>query len=62
MVGTEETQLVVLRGDSASGMSSVAAGLRERIGRRPALIGQDDLRRVVVRERDRPGPPPEPDR
>ncbi|EFL32911.1 conserved hypothetical protein [Streptomyces viridochromogenes DSM 40736] len=55
MVGTEETRLVVLRGNSASGKSSVAAGLRERFGRGLALVGQDNLRRVVLRERDRPG-------
>lgn len=55
MVGTEESRLVVLRGNSASGKSSVAAGLRERFGRGLALVGQDNLRRVVLRERDRPG-------
>ncbi|MFF4837950.1 AAA family ATPase [Streptomyces sp. NPDC001315] len=55
MVGTEETRLVVLRGNSASGKSSVAAGLREKFGRGLALVGQDNLRRIVLRERDRPG-------
>ncbi|WP_225824129.1 AAA family ATPase [Streptomyces naphthomycinicus] len=55
MVGTRETRLVVLRGNSASGKSSVAAGLRERFGRGLALVGQDNLRRIVLRERDRPG-------
>ncbi|MEU6944721.1 AAA family ATPase [Streptomyces sp. NPDC046316] len=55
MVGTAGTRLVVLRGNSASGKSSVAAGLRERFGRGVALVGQDNLRRVVLRERDRPG-------
>ncbi|MEU6144004.1 AAA family ATPase [Streptomyces sp. NPDC047081] len=55
MVGTEETRLIVLRGNSASGKSSVAAGIRERFGRGLALVGQDNLRRVVLRERDRPG-------
>lgn len=55
MVGTVETRLVVLRGNSASGKSSVAAGMRERFGRGLALVGQDNLRRVVLRERDRPG-------
>ncbi|MEU5213702.1 AAA family ATPase [Streptomyces sp. NPDC020742] len=54
-VGTEETRLVVLRGNSASGKSSVAAGLRDRFGRGLALVGQDNLRRIVLRERDRPG-------
>ncbi|QQM38835.1 kinase [Streptomyces liliifuscus] len=48
-------QLVVLRGNSASGKSSVAAGLRERYGRGLALVSQDTLRREVLRERDIPG-------
>ncbi|MGW3415043.1 AAA family ATPase [Streptomyces sp. NPDC000888] len=44
----------MLRGNSASGKSTVAAGIRERFGRGLALVGQDNLRRVVLRERDRP--------
>ncbi|MEU6323697.1 kinase [Streptomyces sp. NPDC047009] len=55
MVGTKETRLIVLRGNSASGKSSVAAGIREKFGRGLALVGQDNLRRIVLRERDRPG-------
>ncbi|KOV97119.1 kinase [Streptomyces sp. NRRL B-1140] len=47
--------MVVLRGNSGAGKSSVAAGVRERFGRGVALVGQDNLRRVVLRERDRPG-------
>ncbi len=54
-VGSEKSRLVVLRGNSASGKSSVADGLRTRFGRGLALVGQDNLRRVVLRERDRPG-------
>jgi chloramphenicol 3-O-phosphotransferase len=54
-VGSEETRLVVLRGNSASGKSSVAAGLREKFGRGLALVAQDNLRRVVLREHDVPG-------
>jgi predicted kinase len=54
-VGTDDTRLIVLRGNSASGKSSVAAGIRERFGRGLALVGQDNLRRIVLRERDRPG-------
>ncbi|MFJ4077726.1 AAA family ATPase [Streptomyces iakyrus] len=55
MVGTEQTRLVLLRGNSGAGKSSVAAGIRERFGRGVALVGQDNLRRIVLRERDRPG-------
>ncbi|MEV6782055.1 AAA family ATPase [Streptomyces sp. NPDC051098] len=55
MVGSEESRLIVIRGNSASGKSSVAAGIRDRFGRGLALVGQDNLRRVVLRERDRPG-------
>jgi len=54
-VGTQETRLVVLRGNSASGKSSVARRVRERFGRGVAIVGQDNLRRIVLRERDRPG-------
>ncbi|MGW2419573.1 kinase [Streptomyces sp. NPDC001709] len=54
-VGTEQTRLVVLQGNSASGKSSVAAGIRDRFGRGLALVEQDNLRRIVLRERDRPG-------
>ncbi|MFI1584438.1 AAA family ATPase [Embleya sp. NPDC020630] len=54
-MGREEGRLIVLRGNSASGKSSVAAGIRDRFGRGLALVGQDNLRRVVLRERDRPG-------
>ncbi|MFE9682039.1 AAA family ATPase [Streptomyces sp. NPDC006285] len=53
-VGTEDTRLVVIRGNSASGKSSVAAGLRAEFGRNLAIVGQDNLRRTVLRERDRP--------
>ncbi|MFJ3994016.1 AAA family ATPase [Streptomyces sp. NPDC090032] len=55
IVGSEQTRLVIVRGNSASGKSSVAAGIRERYGRGLALVGQDNLRRVVLRERDVPG-------
>jgi hypothetical protein len=43
-----------LRGNSASGKSSVAAGVRERYGRGIAIVGQDNLRRTVLREHDKP--------
>jgi hypothetical protein len=49
------TRLIVLRGNSASGKSSVAAAVRERYGRGVALVGQDTLRREVLREPDVPG-------
>ncbi|MFJ9675374.1 kinase [Streptomyces sp. NPDC101221] len=54
MVGSEDTRLVIVRGNSASGKSSVAAGLREAFGRNLAIVGQDNLRRIVLREHDRP--------
>ncbi len=50
-----DTRLIVLRGNSASGKSSVAAEVRARYGRGIALVGQDNLRRIVLRERDTPG-------
>jgi D-alanyl-D-alanine dipeptidase len=51
-VGREDTRLVVIRGNSASGKSSVAQGLRDHCGRGIAIVGQDVIRRNVLREHD----------
>jgi hypothetical protein len=48
-------RLIVIRGNSASGKSAVAAEIRRRHGRGLAIVGQDNLRREVLRERDVPG-------
>ncbi|MFE4217851.1 M15 family metallopeptidase [Streptomyces sp. NPDC056844] len=50
--GRPDTRLVVIRGNSASGKSSVAQGLRDRCGRGVAIVGQDVIRRNVLREHD----------
>jgi len=47
-----EPGLIVLRGNSGSGKSTVAAEIRARYGRGIALVGQDNLRRIVLRERE----------
>jgi hypothetical protein len=57
MTGSEQTVLIVLRGNSASGKSTIAAAVRERYGRGIAIVGQDYLRRIVLREHDTPGAP-----
>lgn len=44
--------LVVVRGNSGSGKSTVAREVRRRYGRGCALIEQDYLRRIVLREHD----------
>ncbi|MEV5933252.1 M15 family metallopeptidase [Streptomyces sp. NPDC052079] len=51
-VGRADTRLVVIRGNSASGKSSVAQGLRDHYGRGLAIVGQDVIRRSVLREHD----------
>jgi hypothetical protein len=53
--GTEPAKLIVLRGNSASGKTSVATGIRNRYGRGIAVVSQDNLRRTVLREHDTPG-------
>ena len=53
--GSSGTKLIVLRGKSASGKSTVAAEIRSQYGRGIAIVGQDHLRRIVLRERDVPG-------
>ncbi|MEU4541837.1 AAA family ATPase [Nonomuraea dietziae] len=46
-------QLIVLRGNSGSGKTSVALALRAAYGRRGlAVIGQDTVRRDILREPD----------
>lgn len=54
-VGSAQTRLIVLRGNSGSGKSSVAMVLREAYGRGLAWVSQDLIRRIILRERDRPG-------
>lgn len=54
-VGSAATTLVVIRGNSGSGKSSIARSLRDHFGRGVALVEQDYLRRVLLREREQPG-------
>ncbi|MFC3997782.1 kinase [Nocardiopsis sediminis] len=54
-VGSAETVLIVIRGNSGSGKSTVARRIRERYGRGVALVSQDDVRRTILREKDLPG-------
>jgi predicted kinase len=53
--GSDSTILVVIRGNSGSGKSSIARQLQARHGRGCAWVEQDYLRRIVLRERDKPG-------
>ncbi|MFE6733614.1 AAA family ATPase [Microbacterium sp. NPDC057650] len=52
-VGRASTRLVILRGDSASGKTTTALALRERLGPKVALIHQDQFRRELLRNEDR---------
>lgn len=56
-LGDVTTRLVVLRGNSGSGKSTTAQEIRRRIGRGVAWIEQDYLRRILLREHDRPDAP-----
>jgi predicted kinase len=46
------SKLIVIRGNSGSGKTSVAREVRARYGRGCALIEQDYFRRIVLREHD----------
>jgi predicted ABC-type ATPase len=50
--GSPGTSLVIVRGNSASGKTSVAAAVQIGYGRGCALVQQDHLRRIVLREPD----------
>lgn len=58
-VGSSDTRLIVVRGNSGSGKSTIARAVRDRysteIGYGCALVEQDYLRRVLLKERDVPG-------
>jgi len=49
--------LIVIRGNSGSGKSTVARALRARWGRGTALVDQDTLRRQILREHGDVGSP-----
>jgi predicted kinase len=51
-VGAERTRLIVLRGNSGSGKSTVARALREAYGRGIARVSQDLIRRIILKEKD----------
>lgn len=55
--GSSETRLIVIRGNSASGKSSLARAIREARPRGIAIVGQDQLRREILHVPDRPGNP-----
>jgi gluconate kinase len=46
--------LIVIRGNSGSGKTSVAKAVRAAYGRGLAIVGQDNIRRDILRERDVP--------
>lgn len=56
-VGSESTRLIIIRGNSGSGKSSLAAAIRAARPRGVAIIGQDQLRREILHVRDYPGSP-----
>ena len=51
-------KLLVIRGNSGSGKSSLAREIRARYGRGCALVEQDYLRRIVLRAHEASGDPP----
>jgi hypothetical protein len=52
--GSQSTCLIVIRGNSASGKTSVASKIRERYGHGLAIVSQDVLRRDILRVKDEP--------
>jgi adenylate kinase family enzyme len=48
------SHLVIIRGNSASGKSTLALELQRALGPGTACVGQDHLRRVILREHDVP--------
>lgn len=55
--GDSDTRLIVVRGNSASGKSSLARAIRDARPRGIAILGQDLLRREILHAREQPGNP-----
>ena len=55
--GSADTRLILLRGNSASGKSSLARSIRTARPRGIAILGQDQLRREILHTHERPGNP-----
>jgi cytidylate kinase len=53
--GSGQTRLIVVRGNSGSGKSSVAKALRSAHGYGIAWVSQDLIRRTILKEKDQPG-------
>lgn len=49
-VGSVDTRLVVLRGNSRSGKSTLSMALRQRP---MSVVGQDHIRRIILKDRDK---------
>lgn len=56
-VGDEGTRLIIIRGNSGTGKSALAAAIRAARPRGVAIIGHDQLRREILHVRDHPGTP-----
>lgn len=54
-VGSASSRLIIIRGNSGSGKSSLARAIRDALPRGIAIIEQDVLRREILHVRDRPG-------
>jgi predicted kinase len=54
MTGSAETTLIVLRGNSASGKTSLAHKVRRSAGRGVAIVSQDVVRRDILWEHETP--------
>jgi predicted kinase len=52
VTGSPTSRLLVLRGNSGSGKSTTAQTLRDRLGRGTAWIEQDQIRRILLWEKD----------
>ena len=50
MVGSIDTRLIILRGNSGSGKSTTARAVRDKLGAGVALVEQDYVRRIVLAE------------
>ncbi|OCA84918.1 hypothetical protein A8L44_11155 [Bacillus sp. FJAT-27986] len=54
-MGSMESNLIILRGNSGSGKTTIAKSIQDQLGKGTLLVSQDNVRREMLKVQDREG-------